>query len=99
MNVMENADNGIEQLLTGPEAKELGADAHCAFILEARKGYHFLESIEGDFIKHINAGNLKSDKKYTLTTHGYSPQKPDYTTVFMAAGKRIRKGKSSLRCA
>ena len=94
MNLMENVDNGIEQLLTGPEAEKLGADANCAFMLEARKGFYFLESHDGDFIKHINAEDLKSDTKYTLATHGYSPRKPDYTTIFMAAGKGIQQGQT-----
>ena len=70
--VMENADNGIEQLLTGSEAEKLGADPKCAFMLEARKGYYFLETHDGEFIKHIQPQDLKSDTKYTLATHGLS---------------------------
>ena len=28
----------------------------------------------------------------TIKTHGYSPFKEDYTTIFMASGKGIKKG-------
>ncbi len=91
--LMENEDNGIEQILTGPEAAKLGADPDCAFMLEARKGFYFTETHEGDFIKYINAEDVKREPKYTLATHGYSPQKPDYTTLFMASGKGIQSGK------
>lgn len=90
--LMENDDNGIEQLLTGSEAEEMGADPNCSFMLEASKGFYFVESHEGVFMKEISAEDVKSEPKYTLATHGYSPQKPDYTTIFMAAGKGIQSG-------
>jgi predicted AlkP superfamily pyrophosphatase or phosphodiesterase len=90
--LMKNEENGIEQILTGSEAANLGADPTCAFMLEARKGFYFTESYEGDFIKHISAEDVKREPKYTLAAHGYSPQKPDYSTVFMAAGKGVSSG-------
>ena len=74
------------------EAEKMGADPNCAFMLEARKGFYFIESFEGDYIKQISSVDMKGETKYTLATHGYSPRKPDYTTFFMAAGKGINKG-------
>ena len=89
---MKNEENGIEQILTGSEEANLGADPTCAFMLEARKGFYFTESYEGDLIKHISAEDVKREPKYTLAAHGYSPQKPDYSTLFMAAGKGVSSG-------
>jgi predicted AlkP superfamily pyrophosphatase or phosphodiesterase len=82
--------SGIEKVLTGQEAAEMGADANCAFMLEAKKGYFFLEDHLGDYLKTITTEDTEADKKYTLACHGYSPEKEDYTTIFMAAGKGIR---------
>ncbi|SFA90095.1 MULTISPECIES: alkaline phosphatase family protein [unclassified Bacillus (in: firmicutes)] len=82
--------NGIERILTGEQAASKGADPECSFMIEARKGYYFLEDFEGDYVKKITPQDIKSDKKYTMATHGYSPEKEDYSTIFMAAGKGIR---------
>lgn len=82
----------IEEIYTGAEAGELGADQNCAFMLEACRGYYFLDSMEGDVIKPINPAEAGVVPHVTLNTHGYSPNKEDYTTVFMAAGKGIRSG-------
>lgn len=61
-------------------------------MLEAKKGYYFLDNTEGPVIRKINpeeAGNIAG---VTASTHGYSPFKENYTTVFMMAGKGINKG-------
>lgn len=83
-------DSGIESVLTGKEAGSKGADSDCAFMIEAQKGYYFLEDIEGDYIKPISPEDVKADHKYTLATHGYSPEKENYGTILMAAGKGIK---------
>ena len=61
-------------------------------MLEAKKGYYFLEDWIGPYKLRITPEDTKADKKYTLATHGYSPTKDNYTTVFMAVGKGIRSG-------
>ncbi len=48
--------------------------------------------MEGDSIRSIQAGEAGKVPHVTINTHGYSPCKPDYTTVFLASGKGIRKG-------
>nr|WP_141770509.1 ectonucleotide pyrophosphatase/phosphodiesterase [Bacillus sp. MUM 116] len=83
-------DSGIESIITGDEARAKGADGTCAFMVEAKKGYYFLEDFQGEYIKTVTQQDVTIDKKYTLATHGYSPEKNDYTTIFMAAGKGIR---------
>ena len=68
----------------------MGADGSCTFMVEAKKGYYFLEDFQGEYIKKITREDVLADHKYTLACHGYSPEKPDYSTIFMAAGKGIR---------
>lgn len=85
-----NPANGIEQVFTGVEAGELGADPNCAFMLEATYGHYFIEDHMGDYIKVVTPENRAHNNKYMLACHGYSPKKPNYQTFFLASGKGIR---------
>ncbi|WHY94220.1 ectonucleotide pyrophosphatase/phosphodiesterase [Neobacillus cucumis] len=85
--------SGIEAVIDGEQAAAKGADGTCTFMVEAKKGYYFLEDFHGEYIKTISHEDVIADKKYTLATHGYSPEKDNYTTIFMAAGKGIRNTK------
>jgi predicted AlkP superfamily pyrophosphatase or phosphodiesterase len=73
----------IEAVYTSEKAVELGADVKCTFMLEANLGYCFDDDISGNIINEMHT---------TKATHGYSPFKKDYTTVFMASGEGINKG-------
>ncbi|MCA1055634.1 ectonucleotide pyrophosphatase/phosphodiesterase [Rossellomorea aquimaris] len=86
--VQENPSYGIERILTGEEAGESGADPTCAFMLEAKRGYYFKDSLSGDLIHTITEEDVRN-KRYTWGSHGYSPRKEGYTTIFMAKGKGI----------
>lgn len=82
--------NCIDNVYTRAEAIEFGADPKCALMLEAKLGYYFQDEIEGDTIVDIKSINKLDYPHYTKATHGYSPYKDNYTTVFMAAGCGIR---------
>ncbi|AKN30236.1 phosphodiesterase [Clostridium carboxidivorans P7] len=82
----------IEAVLTKDEARGLGADPQCAMMLEANRGYYFLDHVEGEIIKNIEPHEAGRIPDVTNATHGYSPFKEEYTTVFMAAGCGIKKG-------
>ena len=88
--LVDEPDFGIEKFLTGEEAAAKGADGTCAFMVEARRGFFFLEDYKGDWIKTITKEDARSDKKYTMACHGYSPEKENYKTILMAAGKGIQ---------
>ncbi|MCP8968157.1 ectonucleotide pyrophosphatase/phosphodiesterase [Ectobacillus ponti] len=90
-SLLQDPESGIEQMLTGAEAEKRGADGTCAFLLEAKQGYYFLEDYEGAYLRENTAGDMDR-KKYTRATHGYSPEKPDYSTIVMAAGRGIQPG-------
>jgi predicted AlkP superfamily pyrophosphatase or phosphodiesterase len=80
--------SGIEKVISQDEAAAMGADENCAFMVEARRGFYIKEQIDGEFIDSITERDVRA-KRYTLASHGYSPEKEDYTTVIMAAGKGI----------
>ncbi|ULT59188.1 ectonucleotide pyrophosphatase/phosphodiesterase [Neobacillus drentensis] len=88
--LVEEPDFGIEKFITGEEAAARGADGTCAFMIEARPGFYFLEDYNGEFIKPITKEDTKTNKKYTMACHGYSPEKENYGTILMAAGKGIQ---------
>ena len=89
-SIAEDPDSVIEKVMTGEQAGKKGADGTCAFMLEAKRGYYFLEDLEGGFIKAVTKEDNAADHKYTLACHGYSPEKEEYGTILMAAGKGIQ---------
>jgi predicted AlkP superfamily pyrophosphatase or phosphodiesterase len=88
-NLVVDHTSGIEKVISQHEAAAMGADENCSFMVEARRGFYIKEQIEGEFIDSITERDVEA-KRYTLASHGYSPEKENYTTVFMAAGKGIR---------
>lgn len=81
---------GIEHIFTTNKAIELGADPQCAFMIEAKKGFYFLDDCIQDVTKKIEAQEIGIIPHITMATHGYLPNKKDYTTVFMASGAFIK---------
>lgn len=82
----------LDSIYTKNEASEFGADSQCAFMLEAKKDYYFLDNLTGEIIEEINLEDVGQVPHLTKATHGYFPFKDDYTTVFIAHGKGIKKG-------
>ncbi|RTR27122.1 alkaline phosphatase family protein [Robertmurraya yapensis] len=89
-NLMAEPNNGIEKIITGEEAGKLGADPNCAFMIEAANGYYFIEDHLGEFIKEVTEENRSSNPKFLRACHGYSPDKEDYQTFFLASGKGVQ---------
>lgn len=90
----ENAGSGIERVYDSREAASLGADPRCAFMVEARPGYYFDDRIGPGPVRQLEPGDPLKEKGLMAANHGYSPFKPDYTTVFAAAGQGIEPGRS-----
>jgi len=87
--LLRDEQNGIETVLTGEEAKHKGADEQAFFMLEAKRGFYFKESLNGEFIEHITEQDVRQGI-YTFASHGYSPEKDNYKTIFIAQGKGIK---------
>lgn len=88
--LLQNESNGIEKVLNKEETIATGADSSSLFMIEARRGYYFKEQLDGAYIDTITTTDVE-EKKYTWASHGYSPEKENYTTLFIAKGKGIRK--------
>lgn len=79
----EEFPEGIEKIFTGEEAKKLGADGDCTFMLEASEGWYFLD----EYDELTTEVDMKSGKAHMmLATHGFLPTKKDYHTFFAAKG-------------
>lgn len=79
----------IERIYSRREAEGLGADGACACMLEAGEGWYFLNEME----TLTAEADTRSGRPHMMKgTHGFHPGKPDYQTIFIAAGCGIRKG-------
>ena len=82
----------IEFILDSEEAMKLGADSNCSFMLEAKRGFYFIDEIHGNIIENVNDSDIGKVSHRTKATHGYSPKKDNYGTFLIASGKGIKKG-------
>lgn len=92
INTLNKEHNCIEKIYTSNEAADLGADPRCSYMLEGNLGYYFSDELNGEVLEKVNFEEVGKRPHLTKATHGYSPLKKDYTTVFMATGKGIAKG-------
>lgn len=89
---MNEQYNCIEKIYSNKEAVELGADYNCTFMLESKLDYYFSDETHGELIEEVKVEEIGRIPHMTRATHGYSPFKKAYTTVFMASGKGINNG-------
>jgi predicted AlkP superfamily pyrophosphatase or phosphodiesterase len=82
---------GIEKVYSSDEAAALGASRDAAFMLEASCGFKFLPDIDKPAVAPIPPA-IDGWFEESISTHGFSPDKENYTTVFFAMGNGIRKG-------
>lgn len=82
--------NCIEKIYDSKEVEKLGADKLCDFMLEANLGYYFSDTVKGEVLNNVDPEEVGYVKHMTKATHGYSPYKKDYTTVFIAKGCGIK---------
>ena len=84
-------EGAIEAVYSREEARDMGADPSCRFMLEAAIGYFFKDEVEDHpLIKALEAP--KRSSKLCINNHGYNPySKENYETVFLVAGKGIKK--------
>ncbi|MCT1798017.1 alkaline phosphatase family protein [Aerococcus viridans] len=80
----------IETIYNREEAAALGADPECFALIEASEDYYFESDIERPIIEDTN--KHIPGIKLLKASHGYSPKKENYTTMFMAKGPKIKAG-------
>jgi predicted AlkP superfamily pyrophosphatase or phosphodiesterase len=81
---------GIEKVYTSNEAADLGAIRDAAFMLEAASGFKFLPDIDKPAVAPVPSA-VDGWFEESVSTHGFSPDKENYTTVFFAMGQGIKK--------
>lgn len=86
----DRPDFGIEEIYSKEEAIAFGANRDCSFMLEAKRGFIFEDSHTSPALMDLSE-TKKKDGSYGKSTHGFSPFKEDYQTVFFATGKGIKK--------
>ena len=81
---------GIEKVYISNEAADLGASRDAAFMLEAASGFKFLPDIDKPAVAPVPPA-VDGWFEESVSTHGFSPDKENYTTVFFAMGQGIKK--------
>ena len=91
LNELKNKySNVIEEVYNNEEIKNLGADINASFMIEAKRGYYFIDDFLGEAIEVI--GESSKIKHKLRASHGYLPSRDNYKTFFIAYGKTIKKG-------
>ena len=79
---LEKFPKGIETIYTQEQAKQLGADAACSFLVEAERAYYFVDNLGPLF-------EATEGSDYHKATHGFSPTKENYETMLFLSGPGI----------
>ena len=88
----EAHDHCIQSIISGGEARKLGAGP-CQLMVEAKRGYYFLdEALEEEVVYRFSAEDVDNKPHITRSTHGYSPKKNNYRTFFSMYGPKIAPG-------
>lgn len=85
--LLDTPDNGLDAIYDNKQLMDLGGDPMASFMLEAAEGYAFSEK--------LNAPTLITqlpNSQTVMGTHGYSPEKPNLDTLFIASGPAFKKG-------
>lgn len=91
LNELKNKySNVIEEVYNNEEIKNLGADINASFMIEAKRGYYFIDDFLGEAIEVIDESSKIKHK--LRASHGYLPFRDNYKTFFIAYGKTIKKG-------
>lgn len=85
LKAAEEKNLGIERIYTREELERFHAFPVSGYMLEAKTGYCFDDSLTGSLVTDLE----KENRKYA--THGYSPEKPEYRCGFVVSGNCIKK--------
>lgn len=83
-NAMKDDRYGIESFYSRNELDNLHVDELVKYMLEARVGYSFDDSLEEPTIVDLEKQSIK------YATHGYSPDKANYRCILIVSGTKIK---------
>ncbi|CAH1056009.1 alkaline phosphatase family protein [Paenibacillus pseudetheri] len=81
---MRDGASGIEELYTREQLNQLHVGPSTKYMLEARSGYCFDESMDEPAIVDLDKQGIK------YATHGYSPDKEDYRCNLVISGNKVK---------
>ncbi|MBS7576991.1 MULTISPECIES: ectonucleotide pyrophosphatase/phosphodiesterase [unclassified Enterococcus] len=82
----------IAAIYSHDRAESFGADPNCTLMLEAKRGYYFIDESVGQPVEKVDAKTIGQSERYRAV-HGFSPEKENYQTTLVAFGPGIAKGK------
>lgn len=85
---MARPDSPVSRIFTAREAKCLGADPACAFVLEAREGWYFRDGTE----LPMEPVDRAKKPELHLGNHGFHPDREGYQTFFAGSGPGFAPG-------
>jgi predicted AlkP superfamily pyrophosphatase or phosphodiesterase len=86
-------EDTIEMILEARDIQKSGGDTEAYLMLEAARGCYFNDSLESrDPVVDITDKNVWNKPFYHWNTHGFSPLKSEYDTVWMMSGEDIVPG-------
>lgn len=91
VNMLLKDIEGIENVYDTAEAKRFGADAQCMFMIEAKKGYFFIDEAMGAIVQEVKKEEIGKPDRYKAV-HGYHPNKEEYDTTLLLMGEGIKRG-------
>ncbi|OJG19302.1 nucleotide pyrophosphatase [Enterococcus canis] len=83
---------GVAKVYSTEEATAQGAAPNVTFMVEAKRGYYFIDDAAGPVNEPVNSKDIGQPERYRAV-HGYSPQKQNYKTTVLFFGPGIRSGK------
>lgn len=89
LDALKGIDSRIEAIYTSDDTKWDGADSNCIFLIEAKSGYYFADDVIYPFME--STAKTVKDRKLLKATHGFHPEKKNYTTMLLLSGPGIDK--------
>lgn len=83
------AIEGIETIYSQSELKNQGADDQAVFMLEAKRGYYFVDEHAGSVVEKNPTHEIGQPERYNAV-HGYHPSKKNYATTFIVNGPQVK---------
>lgn len=91
-SLKDKYDYAIEEILDKEEIMRRGCNANASFMIEAKRGYYFVDDIEGEFLEEVDKKDIGIINHRYKGMHGYSPFKDEYGTFFIGFGKDFKEG-------
>jgi predicted AlkP superfamily pyrophosphatase or phosphodiesterase len=82
--LQEGSRGVVETVYTREQVEKMRVGEHIDYILEAEDGCYFIPEVEGPVI-------APAEDKFRAV-HGYHPDRPGYSSLFLAAGAGVRQG-------